>query len=98
MNQKAKINLHMRIVVNLDVMMAKRKISMTEISELNGVSMASLSLLKTGKARGVRFKTMEKIFTAYNCDFNDIFEVVSDEKYRELFGETEEVEKELEEF
>ena len=83
----------MRIVVNLDVMMAKRKLTLTDISEATGVSMAALSVLKSNRVRGVRFTTLEKIFTAYNCDFNDLFEVVSNEKYRELFGEIEEEEQ-----
>ena len=57
----------MAIIVNLDVMLAKRKMSLTELSEKVGVTMANLSILKTGKARAVRFSTLEGICKALSC-------------------------------
>lgn len=68
----------MGIVVNLDVMLAKRKMSMTELSEQVGVTMANLSILKTGKARAVRFTTLEAICKALDCQPGDILEYESD--------------------
>ena len=57
----------MPIIVNLDVMMAKRKISSGELAEKIGISPANLSILKTGKAKAIRFSTMEKICKALDC-------------------------------
>ena len=62
----------MPIEVNLDVMLAKRKMSMTELSEKVGITMANLSILKTGKAKAVRFKTLESICKALDCQPGDI--------------------------
>ncbi|MDR1664328.1 MAG: helix-turn-helix transcriptional regulator [Clostridiales bacterium] len=62
------------IVVNLDVMMAKRKMSLNELSERTGVSATNLSILKTGKARAVRFSTLEQICRMLNCQPGDILE------------------------
>ena len=62
------------IVVNLDVMMAKRKMSLTELSERVGITMANLSILKTGKARAVRFETLDRICRALDCQPGDILE------------------------
>ncbi len=67
------------IVVNLDVMMAKRKISSNELAEFVGITPANLSILKTGKAKAVRFSTLEKLCEALNCQPGDILEY-SDEK------------------
>jgi putative transcriptional regulator len=64
----------MPIIVNLDVMMAKRKISSGELAEQIGISQANLSILKTGKAKAVRFSTMEAICKALNCQPGDILE------------------------
>ena len=64
----------MRIVINLDVMMAKRKISSNELSEKIGITPANLSLLKTGKAKAVRFSTLEKICEVLECQPGDILE------------------------
>lgn len=64
----------MAIIVNLDVMLAKRKMSLTELSEKVGVTMANLSILKTGKARAVRFSTLEGICKALSCQPGDILE------------------------
>ena len=68
----------MAIIVNLDVMLAKRKMSLTELSEKVGVTMANLSILKTGKARAVRFSTREGICKALSCQPGDILEYRSD--------------------
>ncbi|KUG04796.1 transcriptional regulator, cro/ci family [hydrocarbon metagenome] len=64
----------MPIVVNLDVMMAKRKISSGELADKIGISPANLSILKTGKAKAIRFSTMEAICKALDCQPGDILE------------------------
>ena len=64
----------MAIIVNLDVMMAKRKISSNELAERVGITAANLSVLKTGKAKAVRFSTLEKICEVLNCQPGDILE------------------------
>lgn len=64
----------MPIIVNLDVMLAKRKMSVTELSEKVGITMANLSILKTGKAKAVRFSTLEKICEILECQPGDILE------------------------
>ena len=70
----------MPIVVNLDVMMAKRKISLNELSERVELTLSNLSILKTGKAKAIRFSTLEAICKALNCQPGDILEYVNDEK------------------
>ena len=62
------------IVVNLDVMMAKRKISLTELAERVDLTPANLSILKTGKARAVRFSTLDRICKVLNCQPADLLE------------------------
>ncbi|WP_421773425.1 helix-turn-helix domain-containing protein [Gracilimonas sp.] len=69
----------MAIIVNLDVMLAKRKISLTELSEEVGITMSNLSILKTGKAKAIRFSTLEAICQALNCQPGDILEFSEDE-------------------
>ena len=64
----------MAIIVNIDVMLAKRKMSVTELSERVGITMANLSLLKNGKVKGVRFATLEAICIALDCQPGDILE------------------------
>ncbi|HWP98784.1 MAG TPA: helix-turn-helix transcriptional regulator [Syntrophomonadaceae bacterium] len=64
----------MPIIVNLDVMMARRKISSGELAEKVGISQANLSILKTGKAKAMRFSTMEAICRALDCQPGDILE------------------------
>jgi putative transcriptional regulator len=66
----------MPIIVNLDVMMARRKMSLTELSEKVGITMANLSILKTGKAKAVRLETLEAICRVLNCQPGDILEFV----------------------
>lgn len=67
------------IVVNLDVMMAKRKMSSTELSEKLGITMANLSILKNNKAKAIRFTTLEAICEALDCQPGDILEYRKDE-------------------
>ena len=62
------------IVINLDVMLAKRKMSLTELSEKVGITMANLSILKKGKARAIRFSTLESICRVLDCKPADILE------------------------
>lgn len=62
------------IIINLDVMMAKRKISLNELSEKVGITLANLSILKNNKARAVRFSTLDAICKALDCEVGDILE------------------------
>jgi putative transcriptional regulator len=64
----------MAIVVNLDVVMAQRKMSLNELSEKVGVSLSNLSILKTGKARAIRFSTLESLCEALDCQPGDLLE------------------------
>ena len=67
----------MPIIVSLDVMMAKRRMSSGELAAIIGLSQANLSILKTSKARAIRFSTLESICEALNCQPGDILEYVS---------------------
>lgn len=67
------------IVVNLDVMMAKRKMSLSQLSEKVDITLANLSVLKNNKARAVRFSTLEAVCAALDCQPGDILEYVPDE-------------------
>jgi len=64
----------MSIIINIDVMLAKRKMSVTELSERVGITMANLSILKNGKAKAIRFSTLEAICKALDCQPGDILE------------------------
>lgn len=64
----------MSIVINIDVMLAKRKMSVTELTDKVGITMANLSILKNGKAKAVRFSTLEAICKALDCQPGDILE------------------------
>ncbi|MFY7839520.1 MAG: helix-turn-helix domain-containing protein [Lacibacter sp.] len=64
----------MAIIVNLDVMMAKRKMSLNELSDKVGLTLANLSILKTGKAKAIRFSTLETICKVLDCQPGDILE------------------------
>ncbi len=68
------------IRINLDVMMAKRKMSLTELAEKVGITMANLSVLKTEKARAIRFSTLESICKVLDCQPGDILEFIPDKK------------------
>lgn len=70
----------MAIIVNLDVMLAKRKMSLSELSEKVDITIVNLSILKTGKAKAVRFSTLEAICKALNCQPGDILEYAPDEE------------------
>lgn len=69
----------MSIIVNLDVMMAKRKISLNELSEKVDITPANLSILKTGKAKAIRFGTLEAICKELDCQPGDLLEYKKDE-------------------
>ena len=64
----------MPIIINLDVMMAKRKMSLNELSERVGITISNLSILKTGKAKAIRIETLEAICKALDCQPGDILE------------------------
>lgn len=70
----------MAIIINIDVMLAKRKMSVTELSERVGITMANLSILKNGKAKAIRFSTLEAICKALDCQPGDILEYRNDEE------------------
>ena len=69
----------MAIIVNIDVMLAKRKMSVTELSEKLGITMANVSILKNGKAKAVKVQTLNKLCAALDCQPGDLFEYVPDE-------------------
>lgn len=73
----------MAIRVNVDVMLAKRKMSVTELSERVGITMANISILKNGKAKAIRLDTLDKICRALNCQPGDILEYVPEEEKEE---------------
>lgn len=68
----------MSIIINLDVMLAKRKMSLTELAESVGITIGNLSVLKTGKAKAIRFSTLEAICKALDCQPGDILEFQPD--------------------
>lgn len=75
----------MPIVVNLDVMLAKRKMTLTELSERVDITMANLSILKSGKARAIRFTTLDDICKVLECQPGDLLQHVDDKTYKKLF-------------
>ena len=68
----------MAIITNLDVMLAKRKMSLTQLSKAIGISLTNLSLLKTGNVKGIRYETLEKICILLDCQPGDILEYQKD--------------------
>jgi len=70
----------MGIIVRLDVVMAQRKVKSKDLAKVVGITEANLSLLRTGKVKGIRFSTLEKICDSLNCQPGDILEYVSDNK------------------
>ena len=68
----------MAIIVNIDVMLAKRKMSVTELTERVGITMANLSILKNGKAKAIRFSTLSAICKALDCQPGDLLEYIPD--------------------
>ncbi len=73
----------MSIIVNIDVMMARRKMSLTELAEKVDITQANLSILKTGKAKAIRFSTLEAICRTLDCQPGDIIEYRPDEEVQE---------------
>lgn len=69
----------MGIIINLDVMLARRKMSLTQLADIVGITLANLSILKTGKAKAVRLSTLEAICEALDCQPGDILEYKTDE-------------------
>ena len=69
----------MPIIVNLDVVLAKRKMKLTDLANAVGITLANLSILKTGKAKAIRFSTLESLCDHLQCQPADILEYVSDE-------------------
>jgi putative transcriptional regulator len=78
----------MPIVVNLDVMLAKRKMSLTELSDRVGITIANLSVLKTGRAKAIRFSTLEDICRVLDCQPGDILEYMDEQSYTKLVNYT----------
>lgn len=76
----------MPIVVNLDIMLARRKMSLTELSEKVGITMANLSILKTSKAKAIRFSTLEDICRILECQPGDLLEYMNEKDYKKLMG------------
>lgn len=70
----------MAIIINVDVMLARRKMSVTELSQRVGITMANISVLKNGKAKAIRISTLNSICKALNCQPGDILEYVEDEE------------------
>jgi putative transcriptional regulator len=70
----------MPIVVNLDVMMARRKMSLSELAEKVDITLANLSILKTGKAKAIRFSTLERLCEVLDCQPGDLLEFSGDSK------------------
>jgi putative transcriptional regulator len=70
----------MATIINIDVMLARRKMSVTELAEKVGITMANLSILKNGKAKAIRFSTLEAICKALDCQPGDILEYRNDEQ------------------
>jgi len=68
----------MAIIINLDVMLAKRKMKSKELAEKIGITTANISILRSGKAKAIRFSTLEKICIALNCQPSDILEYIED--------------------
>ena len=68
------------IVFHIDIMLAKRKMSLTELSERVGITLANLSILKTGKARAVRMETLDRLCAALDCQPGDLLEFLPEEK------------------
>lgn len=71
------------IVINIDVMMAKRKMSLNELSEKVGITVANLSILKNNKAKAIRFSTLDAICRALDCRVEDIIEFVDDSTHKD---------------
>ena len=84
LNPEPRTHATMSIIVNLDVVLAQRKMKLTELSERVGITMANLSILKQGKAKAVRFSTLEAICEALGCSPGDILEYQSEDKVKTI--------------
>jgi putative transcriptional regulator len=76
----------MPIVVNLDIMLARRKMTLTQLSERLGITIANMSILKSGKAKAIRFSTLEAICKVLACQPGDLLEFMNEADYERLFG------------
>ena len=76
----------MPIVVTLDVMLARRKMSLTQLSDRVGITIANMSILKSGKAKAVRFSTLEEICKVLECQPGDILEYMNEKDFKKLMG------------
>jgi putative transcriptional regulator len=76
----------MPIVVNLDIMLATRKMSLTELSEAVEMSLPNLSILKAGRGRAIRFTTLDKLCDVLECQPGDLLQHVTEKEYKKLFG------------
>jgi putative transcriptional regulator len=74
----------MPIVINIDVMMARRKMSLTELSQLMDMNINSLSILKTGNVKAIRFEMMDMLCKVLHCKPGDLFDYMTDEEYKKL--------------
>ena len=74
----------MPIVVTLDVMLARRKMNLTELSERIGITIANMSILKSGKAKAIRFSTLEEICKVLECQPGDLLEYMNEKDYKKL--------------
>ncbi len=79
MNLRSEVEI-LAIQINIDVMLAKRKMSVTELSERVGITMANLSILKNGKAKAIRLSTLDAICKALDCQPGDILEYIDDKE------------------
>lgn len=75
----------MPIVVNIDMMLARRKMTLTELSEKVGLTIQNMSNLKSGKGRAIRFTTLNSICEALECRPGDVLDYVTDEEYKKLY-------------
>jgi putative transcriptional regulator len=76
----------MPIVVNLDIMLARRKMNLTQLSERVGITIANMSVLKSGKARAIRFSTLEEICKVLECQPGDILEYMNEADFKKLMS------------
>jgi putative transcriptional regulator len=76
----------MPIVVNLDIMLATRKMSLTQLCEEIGMSMPNMSILKSGKGRAIRFTTLDKLCEILECQPGDLLQHVTEKEYKKLYG------------
>jgi len=77
----------MPIVVNLDVMLAKRKMNLTELSSRVGITIANMSVLKSGNAKAIRFSTLDEICKVLKCQPGDLLEYMDEDSYKKLMGD-----------